>query len=61
MDKMAQWRDGLLSDAEIIGWLLNDNANIHNALDEVRQVILAKETKIADERLAKLGVEPLSA
>lgn len=61
MDKMDQWRDGLLSDAEIIGWLLSDIANAHNAIGEVQDSMYKRETKIADERLAKLGVKPLEA
>lgn len=41
MDKMQQWRDGLLSDAEIMEWLIS-------YMVEVQISMKARETDIAE-------------
>lgn len=51
MDKMAQWREGLISDSEVMTYLISD-------MIEVKIMIQERETKVADARLAKLGVKP---
>lgn len=51
---MRQWRDGLLSNAEILAWTLN-------AVAEVQQAMLAEETAKADARLLRIGVVPFSS
>ncbi len=44
-EKMQQWRDGLLSDGEILGFL-------HNAQFEVLESMNKKETALAEQNLA---------
>lgn len=50
MDRMDQWRNGLISDSEIMTYLLSD-------LIEVKIAIQERETTIADQRIAKLFTE----
>lgn len=52
MDKMSRWREGYISDSEVMTYLLSDLFEINAAIQE-------RETKTVDKRLlAKLGVKP---
>lgn len=58
--KMDQWRDGLLSDSEIIGWLLSDLANAYSDLADVQNAMAKREIVTADARMDKLGNKPFT-
>lgn len=47
-EKMRLWREGCLSDSEIIAWLLS-------AMGEVQMTMSANETAIAEKRFASVA------
>ena len=53
---MAKWREGLLSNGEVLLEILHHEVSKHAEIEEIAVAILSAETKVAEDRWKKLGV-----
>lgn len=53
-ERMKQWREGMISDSEILGYLLEAHCEVYTAMHHA-------ETIKAEQRLHRMHVPPFSA